>query len=402
MHDPGIQSVRPRPVFLSLGFRPFFTAAAVFAVLSMLGWMQFYVFESGWPYGGLSAVVWHAHEMIYGYAMAVIAGFLLTAVRNWTGIPTLQGLPLLLLLLLWAGGRILILGGESAALAGAAVADTLFATLLLIAIARPVITTRQWRQTGILSKVALLPCANLLFYTGVLGYFPQGVRAGLYTGLYLIVALILVMARRVLPFFIEKGVGYSVRLTNRRWVDSAGLLVFFLFWIADILRPDSPAAAALAALLCLLHALRMAGWYTPGIRRRPLLWSLYGGYGFLVIGFALKAAVPIVGISPQLALHAFAYGGIGLFTLGMMTRVSIAHTGRDILAPRPLLFWMFAGLLLGAIIRVLLPLAEPAQYVVWIGLSQTLWIAAFTAFLFTCLPMLIKPAAISPGTENNS
>jgi len=392
MHEPEIRPTRPQSVFLSLGFRPLFTAAGAFAVLSMLVWMQVYVFARGWPSGGLPAAVWHAHEMIFGYAMAVIAGFLLTAVRNWTGAPTLQGTPLLLLFLLWAAGRILILGGEDMALTGAAVADTLFAALLLVAIARPVIRTQQWRQTGILSKVALLPCANLLFYAGILGYFPPGVRVGLYSGLYLVIALVLVMARRVLPFFIEKGVGYSVRLTNRRWLDTAGLLVFFLFWIADILQPDGLPAAALAGLLFILHAVRMAGWHTAGIWRRPLLWSLYGGYGFLVTGFALKAAVPLTGISPLLALHAFAYGGIGLFTLGMMTRVSIAHTGRDILAPRPILFWMFAALAAGAIIRVIVPLVAPAQYVLWIGMSQGLWIAAFVVFLFTCLPMLLKPS----------
>ena len=392
MHEPEVRPARTQPVFLSLGFRPFFTAAAAFAVLSMLVWMQVYVFARGWTPGGLPAAVWHAHEMIFGYAMAVIAGFLLTAVRNWTGAPTLQGTPLLVLFLLWTAGRILILGGEDMALTGAAVADFLFATLLLIAIARPVVKTGQWRQTGILSKVALLPCANLLFYAGIMGYFPQGVRAGLYSGLYLIVALVLVMARRVLPFFIEKDVGYPVRLTNRRWLDIAGLLAFFLFWIADILQPDGLPAAFLAGLLFILHTFRMAGWYTPGIWRRPLLWPLYGGYGFLVIGFALKAAVPVFGVSPLLALHAFAYGGIGLFTLGMMTRVSIAHTGRDILTPRPILFWMFAALAFGAIIRVIPPLVAPAQYVLWIGLSQALWIAAFAVFLFTCLPMLLKPS----------
>jgi uncharacterized protein involved in response to NO len=349
------------------------------------------VFARGWISGALPAVAWHAHEMIYGYAMAVVAGFLLTAVRNWTGLPTVQGTALLPLLLSWGAGRLLILGSGYAALAGAAAVDTAFGTLLLVAIARPIASARQWRQAGILSKVALLPCANLLFYAGALGYFPPGVRAGLYSGLYLIVALILVMARRVLPFFIERGVGYSVRLRNCRRLDNAGLLAFFLFWIADILQPDGPAAAALAGLLGVLHLVRMAGWYTPGIRRRPLLWSLYAGYGFLVIGFVLKAAVPVFGISPLLALHAFACGGIGLFTLGMMTRVSIAHTGRDIFTPYPTLFWMFAALLLGAVVRVLPPLIDPERLVLWVGLSQAMWIAAFAIFLITCLPMLLKP-----------
>lgn len=400
MSESDRQPRHPPPVFLSLGFRPFFAAAAMFAVLSVLGWMQIYVFSDGRAPGELSAVLWHAHEMIYGYSMAVIAGFLLTAVRNWTNRPTVQGPALLLLLLSWGTGRLLILGDGHVALAGAAAADTVFGTLLLVAIARPIASARQWRQAGILSKVALLPCANLLFYAGALGYFPPGVRAGLYSGLYLILALILVMARRVLPFFIERGVGYSVRLRNSRRLDSAGLVAFLLFWVADILQPDGPAAAALAGLLVLLHLLRMAGWYTPGIRRRPLLWSLYAGYGFLVIGFALKAAVPLFGVSPLLALHAFAYGGIGLFTLGMMTRVSIAHTGRDILAPYPTLPWMFAALLLGAIVRVLAPLIEPARHVLWIGLSQALWIVAFAIFLITCLPMLLKPSPVTGGAAS--
>jgi uncharacterized protein involved in response to NO len=160
-------------------------------------------------------------------------------------------------------------------------------------------------------------------------------------------------------------------VTNRRWLDTAGLLVFFVFWFADILQPDGLPAAALAGLLVILHWFRMAGWYTPGIWRRPLLWSLYGGYGFLMIGFALKVAVPVFGVLPQLALHALAYGGIGLFTLGMMTRVSIAHTGRDILAPHSILFWMFAVLALWAILRIIPLLVAPA-YVLLIGLSQAL------------------------------
>ena len=397
MHDPDDTPRRHQPVFLSLGFRPFFTAAAVFSVLSMLTWMQVYVFGRGWLPGGLPAVIWHAHEMVYGYAMAVIAGFLLTAVRNWTGVQTLQGLPLLLLLLLWAAARLLVFAGDGVPLALGALADTLFAAFLLIAIARPVIKARQWRQMGILSKLILLLCGNLLFYAGALEIIPQGVREGLYSGLYLIVALILVMARRVLPMFIEKGVARPVRLINRRWLDAAGLLLFLVFWIADILQPDSRLVAALAVMLFILHALRMAGWYTPGIWRRPLLWVLYGGYGFLVLGFALKAAVPLVAVSPLLALHAFAYGGIGLFTLGMMTRVTLAHTGRNIQEPPPVLFWMFAVLMLGALIRVLLPLADPGHYALWIGLSQALWIAAFAAFLFTCLPMLLKPRIDGQG-----
>src|SRR5210317_1990584 len=133
---------------LNLGFRPFFTGAAVFSVLSMLAWAGMYVF--GWfPHTtALPHTVWHAHEMIYGYSMAVIAGFLLTAVRNWTGVPTITGTPLLLLFLLWLTGRILLAGGNSALLQAAALSDALFGAGLIFAILVPIVRVRQWSQLG--------------------------------------------------------------------------------------------------------------------------------------------------------------------------------------------------------------------------------------------------------------
>ncbi|TNG03054.1 MAG: NnrS family protein, partial [Gammaproteobacteria bacterium] len=217
-------------------------------------------------------------------------------------------------------------------------------------------------------------------------------RIGLYSGIYLIIALIFVMGRRVMPFFIEKGVDYPVQLKNRQWLDVSSLVLFLAFWIADLVRPDTLPVALLALALLVLHAIRLVGWYTPGIWKKPLLWVLYVGYGWLVTGFALKAAVVFIGISPFLPLHAFAYGGIGMITLGMMARVTLGHTGRNVFDPPPvLLFWMFALLLCGAVIRVLLPLLDPAHYMAWIGLSQGLWIIAFTLFLTIFLPMLIRP-----------
>ncbi len=374
---------------LSMGFRLFFAAAALFSVLSTLAWMGVYV--HGWQWQpSLAAVTWHAHEMVYGYSMAVIAGFLLTAVRNWTGVQTLQGVPLLLLFLLWLAARIL-LTGDDGLLAWAALADGLFNLLLLVALALPVFKVRQFKQVGILSKIMLLMFANLLFYAGALKIVPWGVQAGLYSGVYLVIALILVMSRRVLPFFIERGVSRPVTLVNRAWLDAASLFLFLGFWVADIVEPDSLPVAWLAGILCVLHAIRLAGWHAAGIRGQPLLWILYLAYAVVVIGFGLKVAVYVFGISPSLPLHAFTYGGIGLFTMGMMARVTLGHTGRNILEPPAAMSWMFMILLAGVVVRVAFPLFDDSRYALWMGLSQLLWIVSFGVFLFTCLPMLVRP-----------
>ncbi len=378
---------------LKLGFRPFFAGAAIFSLLSTLLWLGIYVSGWRWQPGGLAAVSWHAHEMIFGYAMAVVAGFLLTAVKNWTGVQTLHGYPLLVLFLLWFAARCLLLFGGTGMLVWAAVADLLFNLLLLVALAYPVFKVRQFKQFGILSKVLLLLLANLLFYIGVLAPYPWGLQAGLYSGVYLVMALIFVMSRRVVPFFIERGLGGGVTLKNRAWMDGASLLLFVAFWLADILQPDSLVVAGLAAGLCVLHGVRLAGWYAAGIWKQPLLWVLLLAYVAVVVGFALKAAVAVFAISPLLALHAFTYGGIGLFTLGMMARVTLGHTGRNILEPPPAVVWIFGLVVVGSIVRVFLPLLDSTHYVFWIGLSQLLWVSAFALFLLAFMPMLLQPRA---------
>jgi len=389
MPDPERPAQPAGIAILNLGFRPFFAGAAIFSLVSMLAWIGMYVFGWHWQ-PALPGSLWHAHEMVYGYGMAVIAGFLLTAVRNWTGVQTLYGMPLLLLFLSWLAARLLLVG-DAGLLAWSALADGLFNVLLVVALAWPIFKVRQFKQFGLLSKVLLLMLANGLFYAGVLEIYPWGVQAGLYSGVYLIMALIFAMSRRVMPFFIERGLDRSVTLVNRGWLDGASLLLFVGFWLADIAAPDSLPVAVLAGVLCALHAIRLTGWYAAGIWARPLLWVLFLAYAAVIVGFALKVAVYLFAISPFLPLHAFTYGGIGLFTLGMMARVTLGHTGRDVLEPPAPVSWMFALLLAGSVVRVLLPLLDAEHYVIWIGLSQVLWIMSFALFIRVFLPMLWRP-----------
>jgi uncharacterized protein involved in response to NO len=329
--------------------------------------------------------------MIYGYSLAVVAGFLLTAVRNWTGIRTLNGAPLFLLFLFWLLARLFILLGGADFLLAAASFDLLFLAVLSAAIAAPIIRTRQWHNIAIVGKIVLLLASNLVFFLGVTGKLEQGVYWGLYSGLYIIIALILTLSRRVLPFFIEKGVGYPLELRNSKRVDIASLVLFVGFWIADMVRPNSAGVAVCAAGLFFLHLWRLLGWYTAGIWKKPLLWVLYLGYAAIIAGFALKAAAYVAGISPSLGLHAFAVGGVGLMTLGMMTRVALGHTGRNVFEPPPLLSWVFIILFAALITRVALPMLFRQHYHVWIALSQWLWLSAFLIYFIRYFPILTRP-----------
>jgi len=380
-----------KTALFNLGFRPFFLSAALFSVASIVLWTLYYSYSWSAQPAYMTTMQWHAHEMIFGYAMAVVAGFLLTAVRNWTGVATISGLPLMLLLLGWAVARALPFAGLDVPLIVMAVLDCLFLGGLLVAITIPVAKSKQWKQIGILSKILLILVANILFYAGLGGYVEGGIRWGLYGGFYLILALVFMMARRVIPFFIEKGLGGSVRVQNSRLLDISSLVIFLVFMIADIVQPDGVLTMILASMLLLLHSLRLYGWYCHAIWRVPMLWVLYVAYIFLVLGFALKAAGWWLGVSPFLSLHAFAYGGVGLMTLGMMARVSLGHTGRDISQPPAVMPWAFAILAAGALCRVMMPLLMESEYLLWVKVSQFCWLLAFGLFILSFTTILLRP-----------
>lgn len=386
------EKVKPFALF-NLGFRPFFLLAGIFAIVSMLLWMGLYVFNArNWLPAELSPMLWHGHEMVFGYGMAVISGFLLTAIRNWTNIQTLYGNGLLVLCVLWIAARIApFVGGEHALLL-MAIADMLFMVFLSYELTKPVIKAKQWPQLAIVLKVILMVLANLAFYLGVMKIWPmEAIYWGLYSGFYLVISLIMLMGRRVIPFFIEKGVDGEANVKNWKWLDISSLILFLAFMVAEVFFEAPTWAEALATVLFLLHSIRLWGWHDKGIWKKPLLWVLYIGYAFVVLGFALKALTSTLALSPWLAVHAFAVGGIGIITAGMMSRVALGHTGRNVFDPPKTLNAVFALIIMGAMIRVFFPLFIPAAYYQWvIAASQIFWIAGFNLFVFIYAPMLIK------------
>ena len=380
----------PDTALLDIGFRLFFLGAAVYAVISVAVWTGVYVFGFEINTGSVSIIQWHAHEMIYGYSLAVIAGFLLTAVRNWTGLSTSEGLPLLLMFCFWCGARMLYLfGTEFLMLAG--ILDLMFLSQLSLSVIVPVVRKKQWVRMAVLSKVVLLFVFSALFVLGTQGWVSNGVKLGIYGGFYLVIGLILTFGRKVIPFFIERGVGYPVTVFNSRWFDLTSMALFVLFFFLELLGAPNQCSAYTALGLCIVNSLRLAGWHTRGIWAKPLLWGLYLSYCFICLGFLLYFLAYQLNISKFIAIHALAFGGIGNITLSMMSRVALGHTGRNISNVPITVPLSFLLLITGSILRVILPLLNPGHYVAWIGLSQFLWIAAFMVFLWTYTPILLRP-----------
>ena len=374
-------------VIFALGFRPFFLLAGWLAILLMAFWVPVFV-------GGVASDIyyaqidWHSHEMIFGYTVAVIAGFLLTAVRNWTNTPTPSGLPLAGMGALWLIARILPILVAIFPRWLIAAADLAFLPTFAIGILVPLLQNNEKRNLIFLPLLAVLWSADLLVHADVLGLAPNLARKGVFLGLDVIILVIVIMGGRVIPFFTERAL--SVVLKRWRIVEWLSPVSVILFLVAELFRPDSVTSASLAALAACANGARLAGWYTPRYWRVPLLWVLHLGYGWIVVGFYLKAGTALGLVPPQFTIHAFTVGGIGVLTLGMMARVSLGHTGRPLKVGAAMTA-AFVLINLAAVGRGLLPPFFPQFFSQLIVASGVFWIAAFTIFIIVYTPILIQP-----------
>lgn len=388
--QPGAMS--PARVLLTLGFRPFFLAAGVLACLALPVWLGLLHGLLPMP-AQLPGSSWHAHEMLFGYVLAVMAGFLLTSARNWTGQATASGGALLGLVLLWALARLL---PWITPLAPAWVLiNALVAAAFPLALA---LSLRQvlWHSANPVNRVFLLLLAGMAgaAFTARLqavGSLPAGLPDAKAAMLGLILLTLLFVSGRVLPFFTRVALaGANPRSAN--WLEQATFGLAIL-WVGAYALGKWPAITGATSIgLALLLFLRSAGWYDRRIWRLPILAILYLGYGWLMLGLLLTGLGQFGHLPPNLGLHALTVGGIGVFTMGMMARVILGHTGR-VMQAAPLLIAAFAALNLAALIRVLLPLIWPAQYPTWVVIAGLLWSAAFAAFLLVHGPMLWRPRA---------
>lgn len=372
-----------------LGFRPFFLGGTIFAILSIGWWLLTLLQYMPYPSANVSASQWHAHEMLYGYGLAIIAGFLLTAVKNWTGLPTLSKWPLALLFTCWLSARLINLFPDSGATMFAMCLDIGFGLWLMIAVAKPIIQAKQWPQLAVVGKLTILLIGNLLFYLGVFRVVALGAMLSQWIAIALILSLILMIGRRVIPFFIERGVGYPVKLKQSKLVDIS-IMVAVVLWLISLLATLPISGAISCGAIFLLNGYRLIRWHTAGIWKVPLLWSLYTSMWLISLGFLCMALQTALHFPLTWGLHLFTIGGIGLMTLAMMARVSLGHTGRDIKNPPKIVRWIFGLVLVAVIFRVALPIWLSDNYLSLMMLSGIAWCLAFTLFVVTYAPILIQ------------
>lgn len=374
---------------LAYGFRPFFLLAAIFAALAVPLWLAAYAGALALP-SPLPASLWHGHEMLFGYAAAVLAGFLLTASPSWSGRPPLSGVGLGVLALIWLAGRAASAAGGVFPAVAAAV-DLAFLPALAIAIT-PALQAAPRRNRVFLPLLGVLLVANLGVHLDALDMLPGLGAIALRVALDLLALLIALIGGRVVPAFTgsalaARGEAEPLRAFSVRDRLAIGALVLML--LADLLGfPRAAGVSALAAAL--LNAWRLHGWGGSRTLREPILWVLHLGYLWLAIGLAWKGLVDLSGwLPPADALHGLAIGAVGTMTLAIMSRATLGHTGRPLRAP-PLV--VAAYLLVGAaaIARLTAPLA-PAHAVSLLVISGAFWSLAFAAFLVSLGPALIQP-----------
>lgn len=381
--------MKPQPIFdyplFALGFRAFFALAGLAALILIVFWNA--IFN-----GSLTAEhyfpdsYWHAHEMLLGYAVAVIAGFLLTAVKNWTGKPTLTGDPLANLCLLWLYGRILPFYAGLLPDALIALVDFSFLPVLAYQVSKPIFEVKQYRNMFFIGLLLLLALGNGLIHAQMLGLQDNSAATGILLVVATIIVLILIIAGRVFPFFTERGIPGTLIIRNPL-LDNASVASAVIVFALQLLGISGTLLALAAVVAVAVNIARLSGWYVQRVVYVPLLWVLYTGYGWVILGFLLTALSAYSVVLPSLALHAFTLGGIGVLTLGMMARVSLGHTGRALKASNAIAI-AFVLINIAALFRVLLPIALPGWYENLIYISTLAWLAAFSLFVFVYGPIL--------------
>lgn len=377
-----------------LAFRPFFLLGALFSLLAMALWiLSLHGTVSFTPYGG--TVFWHAHEMVFGFVMAIVAGFLLTAVQNWTGIAGTRGTPLLALALLWLAARLAIAINLPVFIT--ATLDLLFLPLVAWRLASPVLAIRQHRNLMFVPLLLVMTLGNGLSHLGAATGDPALAMQGIYLAAWMVVFVMTVIGGRILPMFTANG-SQTARVENLPALEVA---VIGITLIVVLLQGSGVAGllphwlnGALLLVLALLYSLRLARLRFGVTFRVPLLWSLHLAFWFLPLLYALLAwhyLAPTGSwtLSKSTAMHALFVGAMGNMILAMMARVALGHTGRP-LKPQPLMSLAFGAVFLAALTRVLGVGVWPGAYGVWLDIAATGWLLGYGTFVACYWPVLTR------------
>ena len=388
------------PILLSAGFRPFFLAAGLAAAAAIPLWLLAFAGIAPLP-SAFPPLVWHVHEMVFGFGLATVAGFLFTAVPNWTGRMPLQGAGLGWLVGLWVLGRVAVFGSAWTGAAVAAPLDLAFPAALVAVMGREILSGRNWRNLPVLAALGSLLAADTWVHLGVLGFVasPQG---GNRAGVAVLLLLISMMGGRLIPSFTRNWLARTYPAGRMPapfgTVDSVALGAVALALLAWVVAPGATASSwvALAAGLLLLGRLaRWQGWRTG---REPLLLVLHVGYGWLAGGFLLLGIAGLTGwLAPADAVHGLTMGAIGTMTLAVMTRATLGHTGGTLHAgPGTCAAYALVGL--AALLRIAAPLAG-GDTLLLLVLAGAAWSGAFGLFVVLYFGPLTRPRVRRPDTR---
>ena len=382
------------PALFRLAFRPMFLFGGVFSCLALVVWgLVLAGHLSFTPYGGLT--FWHSHEMLYGFVSAIIVGFLLTAVQNWTGIPSIRGKKLAVLTGFWLSARLLMCFPQAPAWLVIGV-DMVFLPLAGYWLAKPIIAIGQMRNLFFAPILILLSAANLAMHLGLLLQTPVLYQHGFMSTIWLITVLMSVVGGRVIPFFTASGT-QTPKATPLPWLEYATLgstwVMFFLFVTGAVYYIPPTVLGLLLWCCAAFHAIRVIRWRFTITLKVPLLWSLHLAYWFIPIGIALMGASYLFGVvSVSTAFHALTVGAMGNMILSMMSRVSLGHTGRKLIVKHWIIL-AFAAVLIAALARVFGAIFLPQWTLQFIELSVVAWCVAYGLFSLVYFPVLTQPRA---------
>jgi len=392
MQITDLQKEQKIPPLLRLGFRPFFLSGAVFSIVAIILWLLMYKGTVNLsPLGG--GYWWHIHEMIFGFGCAIIAGFLLTAIQNWTGVRGAQGNTLLILFLLWLAGRIVVLFPDLLGETLTTLIDLSFLPTVAFVLAKPIIAIKQYRNLFFVPLLLLFTLANLEMHLAI--YLPQTftVTFAAYAGVMLVTFLMSVMAGRVAPMFTANGTK-TPKVTPLPWLDKVtnGCLAIAMLYL--LLQPIVGFSATFFGVLLIIAGffqtmrwLRWRPWITLNI---PLLWSFHISIQFIALGLILLGSSYLISEIPSNHIwHLLTVGGMGGLILAMISRVSLGHTGRPLSPPKAMTA-AYVLITLAALVRSLAPWALPEKTLLFIDISGTFWLLAFGIFVLAYAPMLMN------------
>jgi uncharacterized protein involved in response to NO len=384
LEEPARDSAPRGFALWQLGFRPFYLLASSFAALSIGLWALQFTGWLGRPY--LAAPIWHAHEMIFGFALAVVVGFLFTAGRNWANLPTPTGWRLAALAGLWVAGRVLVLTPFGWA---AAVVNIAFPLAAAVALAIPFFRARNQRNYFFVGLLALMSVAVAGVHLEQLGVvrFPGWV--GIQLALDIVLFIMAVMTGRVVPMFTNNGIP-GAGATRHAVVEKFALGSVLVLLAADVLQAGGAALAVLALAAAVAHLARWVLWRPWKTLRTPIVWVLHVAYAWIPVHLLFRALAAAGWLAPSAATHALTVGAVGGLIIGMITRTARGHTGRPLRADRYEVA-CYLMVLLAALVRVFLPLLAPAltlQAMLW---SAGLWSAAFALYTVRYWPVLTRP-----------